>query len=188
MIFSKKTETGTGTGQSASSQASENTRILALLAQDYLKDRKSKRRWGVFFKLLVLGYVAVTAWFYYQSADLTVDQPHTAIVEIDGIIGPGENSAEMIGKSLADAFQADGARGIVIKINSPGGTPVQAAQINEEITRLKSLHPDKPVYVAITDVCASGGYYIAVAADQIYAHPASIVGSIHSRPPRGSSI
>ena len=129
MIFSKDTPPDLGTGQTSNAQASENTRILALIAQDYLKDRKSKRRWGILIKMLVLGYVAATAWVYFQSADPAVDSEHTALVEIDGVVGPGENSADLINESLANAFAAPGARGVIVKINSPGGTPVQAAQI-----------------------------------------------------------
>ena len=189
MIFGKKntnssTTAGLPHGSASGSapgqayQNSENTRILSILAQDYLKEKKSKRRWSLFFKLLVLAYVGVMAAFYFKTGSTTISQKHTAIVELNGQIGPDENSAYKINKSLANAFEAENSVGVILQINSPGGTPVQAAQVNEEILRLKSLYPDKPFYVAITDICASGGYYIAVAADQIFAHPASIVGSI----------
>ena len=151
---------------------------LEQLARDYLKERKSRRRWGIFFKFLLVGYIlAVTAWFFLDEY-ARQGVPHTAVVEINGIIASLENSSEQVVESLNNAFEAEDSRGVIIKINSPGGTPVQAAIINAEIHRLKSVYPDKPVFVSIGDVCTSGGYYVAVAADQIYAHPASIVGSI----------
>ena len=181
MIFGKKNanaSSATGATPGDSYQNSENTRILSILAQDYLKEKKSKRRWSLFFKILVLAYIAATAIFYFKTSSNTITEKHTALVELNGAIGPDENSAHRINKSLADAFEAKNSVGVILQINSPGGTPVQAAQVNEEINRLKLLYPDKPFHVAISDICASGGYYIAVAADQIFAHPASIVGSI----------
>ncbi len=181
MIFGKDTNPPQSpqTGPvSSDRQSSENTRILSLLAQDYLKERKSRRRWGLLIKVVVLLYVGGTTYAYFNAGDKVISDSHTAIVEVNGIIGPEAISATQINKSLKNAFSAKSSAAVIIKINSPGGTPVQAAQINEEISRLRSLYPDKPVYAAITDICASGGYYIAVAADEIYAHPASIVGSI----------
>lgn len=151
---------------------------LAQLARDYLKERKSRRRWGIFFKFLLVGYIlSVTAWFFLDEY-ARQGVPHTAVVEINGIIASLENSSGQVVESLNNAFEAEDSRGVIVKINSPGGTPVQAAIINAEIHRLKSVYPDKPVFVSIGDVCTSGGYYVAVAADQIYAHPSSIVGSI----------
>lgn len=151
---------------------------LTQLAQDYLKERRLRRRWGIFFKLVFVGYILTATFWYFQEDHAQQDLPHTAVIEISGIISPLENSSERIIKSLNRAFTTDGSQGVIIKINSPGGTPVQAAMINDEIYRLKTIYPDKPVFVAIGDVCASGGYYVAVAGDQIYAHPSSIVGSI----------
>ena len=179
MIFGKKTESpSSSTSSSSSSLQSKNTRILSILAQDYLKEKRSRRRWGIFFKFIILTYVGIAAVAYFTSSSGVIPDKHTALVEIDGVIGPDDNSAHVINQSLAKAFASKGSVGVVLEINSPGGTPVQSSQINEEIQRLRSLHPEKPFYVAITDVCASGGYYIAVAAEEIYAHPASIVGSI----------
>ena len=156
----------------------ENTRILSMLAQDYLKERKAKRRWGIFFKSLIIVGIGYALFAYFESGSGMISDEHTALVELEGVIGPDSNSAWVINRSLADAFEAENSVGVVLQINSPGGTPVQAAQINEEIKRLKSLYPDKPFYVSIMDICASGGYYVAVAADRIFAHPSSIVGSI----------
>jgi protease-4 len=177
-MFGKKQEGIPANTRTQGSTSSENTRILAVIAQDYLKERKSRRRWGLFFKLLVLVYVSASLVIYFSDPDQGVSVSHTAVVEIDGIIGPGEISASKINKSIKSAFEAGASRAVILMINSPGGTPVQAAMINEEVIRLKGLYPDKPVYAAISDMCASGGYYIAVAADEIYAHPSSIVGSI----------
>lgn len=168
----ESTDTGEGFRQS------ENTRILSMLAQDYLKERKSKRRWGIFFKSLILVGIGTALFAWFEPDSGMVSGKHTALVELEGVIGPNSNSAWLINRSLADAFEAENSVGVVLQINSPGGAPVQAAQINEEIKRLKSLYPDKPFYVSIMDICASGGYYVAVAADRIFAHPSSIVGSI----------
>ena len=152
--------------------------IMAAFARDYLKERKSKRRWGVFFKLLFFVYIGLIGYNFMQSDSKFVVAAHTAVVDLEGVIGPGEVTAQSINYSLQNAFADKSSVGVVLRINSPGGTPVQAAKINTEIQRLKALYPDKPFYVAISDVCASGGYYVAVAADEIYANPSSIVGSI----------
>lgn len=158
----------------------ENTRILGLVAADYIKDRRSKRRWGLFFKVLILVYVAVTLVAWFGSRESGVKGAHTALVELDGLIAPGAVSADEINSALQRAFKSEAA-GVILRINSPGGTPVQAARINAEIYRLKDKYPDKPFYSVVSDICASGGYYVAVAADEIYAHPSSIVGSIGVR-------
>ena len=176
-MFGKKKEPVTSQRPGTAS-GGDSTRILALLAQDYLKEKKSRRRWGIAIKLLVLAYVTFVTFLYFSSGDYRVTTRHTAIVDIDGLIGAYPHSAEQVNQSLRDAFESEGSAGVVLRINSPGGTPVQAAQINEEIHRLKNLYPGKPVYAAVTDICTSGGYYIAVAAEQIFAHPSSIVGSI----------
>lgn len=180
MFFDKKSSSqSVNQGISHSEKSGgNNTRILAILAQDYLKEKKSRHRWGMFLKLLVLGYVVFVSIAYFKFGDKKAFGEHTAIVELNGTIGSDAVSARQINQSLGNAFEAKNSVGVVLRINSPGGTPVQAAQINEEIDRLKALYPEKPIYVAVTDICASGGYYIAVAADEIFAHPSSIVGSI----------
>ncbi len=163
-----------GVGAGASNGAGDD--ILQMLAKDYLKDKRARRRWGLFFRCLIVAGLII--WLGSKFADTLVDDAHTAVVEINGVIGPGAVSAHAINRSLQDAFAAPSSQAVIIEINSPGGTPVQAAQINAEIVRLRGLYPAKPVYACIIDIGASGGYYIAVAADEIYAHPASIVGSI----------
>ena len=159
----------------------ENIRILSALAADYMKERKSKRRWAWVVRVLVLAYIGFItfAWVYKPSGE--VGEAHTALVELEGLIAPSATSADDVNKSLRRAFKAKNSAGVVLRINSPGGTPVQAAKINQEIYRLRDKYPDKPFHAVISDVAASGGYYVAVASETIYAHPSSIVGSIGVR-------
>jgi protease-4 len=154
--------------------------VAEQFARDYLKDRRSERRWRVFFRLAWLMFFGLLAWsLYVQRYNVAVPTgPHTALIEVRGEIDAGsEASAENLVAALKNAFEDDGAKAIVLRINSPGGSPVQAGIVNDEIYRLKALHKKK-VYAVVEDTCASGAYYIAVAADEIYADKASIVGSI----------
>ncbi len=166
---------------SSNKLAAENTKILAVIAKDYLKDRKSKRRWNWVIRGLVLAYVGFLVFAWVAKGETVPKGSHTALIELNGLISPNATSADDINGSLRRAFDSKDTKGVILRINSPGGTPVQAAKINQEIYRLKDKHPDKPFHVVISDVCASGGYYVAVAADTIYAHPSSIVGSIGVR-------
>ena len=159
---------------------------LERIASAGLIEQRRSRRWGIFFKtlgflyfsLFLIGLLAIDVDEYGASSK----QPHSAMVRLDGIIADGESaSAGQINQALADAFANEFAKEVIIKINSPGGSPVQSAQINKEIRRLKTLHPEKKVYAVVDDICASGGLYVAVAADQIYANESSIVGSIGVR-------
>jgi len=153
---------------------------LALFARDYLADRRAERRWRVFFRLMWLTLFAFAFWALLTARDhaATPSGPHTALVEVRGeIASDTEASAEVLVAALKSAFEDSGAQAVVIRFNSPGGSPVQAGIINDEIRRLKALHKKK-VYAVIEESCASGAYYIAVAADEIYADKASIVGSI----------
>ncbi|MCK5877896.1 MAG: S49 family peptidase [Candidatus Marithrix sp.] len=132
------------------------------------------------FVYLFLIYIAIAepAW-QFSSETITTDNKHTAIVEIKGIISSEtEASADKVISNLRDAFEHKNTAAVIIRINSPGGSPVQAGYINDEIVRLREKYPDIPLYAVATDICASGGYYIAAAADKIYADKASIVGSI----------
>ena len=161
----------------------DSDQVLAAIAQDYLKERKSKRRWGYLIKFLVVGYI-VFLLIAVTMSDKTIvhNEPHTAMIELNGVIGTEMGiSAEKFNKNLRQAFASEYAKGIILKINSPGGTPVQAAEINQEILRLRKQYPEKPFYAVVSDVCASGGYFIAVAANSIYANKSSIVGSIGVR-------
>lgn len=170
-----------GAIQYANRQNAENSRIMAEVARDYLKDRRSRRRWGYFFKGFAALYLVALLVTWWTGRDATATEAHTALVELEGLIAPGSTSADEINRTLRRAFEAERAAGVILRINSPGGTPVQAAGINAEIRRLRDLYPKKPFYVVISDICASGGYYVAVAADDIYAHPSSLVGSIGVR-------
>jgi len=133
----------------------------------------------MFSRLLWLAVFGAIAWFVYTSnTTTTVSTPHTAVVDIKGEIASGaEASAEYVVASLRSAFEDEGAQAVVLLINSPGGSPVQAGIINDEITRLKGLH-GKKVYAVVEETCASAAYYIAAAADDIYVDKASLVGSI----------
>jgi protease IV len=155
--------------------------VLEKLALETLAEQKRRRRWGVFFKLVSLAFFGVALWLF---GDLGGAEPldggkHTALVNLEGVIAPkGEVSAERVVGALQAAFEDSGTQGVVLRINSPGGSPVQAGIINDEIARLRQLHPNVPLFAVVEDVCASGGYYVAVAADRIFVDKASIVGSI----------
>jgi protease IV len=153
---------------------------LEKLATNYMAEQKTARRWRTFVRLAWLAFFAFMAWSVLDrgapSKDFSAD--HTAVIEIKGEISSGgETSADQVITSLRNAFEDKGAKAVVLLINSPGGSPVQAGMINDEIYRLKTLHK-KPVYAVVEETCASAAYYIAVAADQIYVDKASIVGSI----------
>jgi protease-4 len=149
-----------------------------------VKEQRTARRWSIFFKLLMFVYLALLLYLYSpgEQLDLKSEGSHTALVELSGVIAPGkEASADNIIEGLRDAFEAENSKGVILRINSPGGSPVQSGYINDEIHRLRKEYPDKPLYAVVSDICASGGYYVASAADKIYADKASIVGSIGVR-------
>ena len=153
---------------------------IAKFARDYLADRRTERRWRVFFRLLWLTLFAAAFWAVINARNhaATPSGPHTALVEVRGeIASDSEASAEVLVAALKAAFDDDGAQAVVLRFNSPGGSPVQAGIINDEIRRLKAAYKKK-VYAVVEEECASGAYYIAVAADEIYVDKASIVGSI----------
>jgi len=162
----------------AGSPALEAT--LQRVAHELLRDRRSERRWRVFFRLAWLGVVLAVLWalFVARNHVAAPSGPHTALVEVQGeIAADTDASAERIVAALKSAFEDKGATAIVMRINSPGGSPVQAGIVNDEIRRLKAKH-GKKVYAVVEEICASGAYYIAVAADEIYVDKASLVGSI----------
>lgn len=153
---------------------------LHTLAGEMLRERRAERRWRVFFRLAWLGLAGTLVWMALNDrrTHAAPSGPHTALVELRGeIAADTEASAEMVMTGLRSAFEDAGARAVVLRINSPGGSPVQSGIINDEIRRLKALHKKK-VYAVVEEVCASGAYYVAVAADEIYVDKASIVGSI----------
>lgn len=153
---------------------------LEKLAFSALREQRATRRWKTFVRLGWLAFFIFLAWFAVSrtSTSTTATTAHTAVVEIKGEIANGSDaSAEFVVAALKTAFEDAGAKGVVLLINSPGGSPVQAGIINDEIKRLKAKH-NKPVYAVVEETCASAAYYIAAAADQIYVDKASIVGSI----------
>lgn len=157
--------------------------VLTKLVFASLNEQRRARRWSIFFKAVFAGYLFLVL-FVMMSGDKTDHRKlttgkHTSLVEIKGVIDSNSDaSADRIISGLRDAFEDKNTAGVILRINSPGGSPVQAGYINDEIKRLREKYPNTKVYAVITDICASGGYYIAAAADEIYADKASLVGSI----------
>jgi len=155
--------------------------VIEKLAVSALAEQKTARRWSTLFKGLTFAYLFVLmlmALGVFHDGKKTFDA-HTALIDISGVIeAGGEVNADAVMNSLHEAYDSKGTKGIILRINSPGGSPVQAGIINDEIKRQRKLHPEIPVYAVVDDICASGGYYIAAAADKIYVDKASIVGSI----------
>ena len=160
---------------------------LKEIALEGLKEQRRARRWGIFFKLFFVAYLLIGLFVLLgfgsgEAKKLSSADKITAVVDINGAIMDGaEASADLILPSLRKAFEDPKTKGVILRINSPGGSPVQAGYINDEVKRLKAKYKEIPVYAVIMDMCASGGYYIAVAADKIYADKASLVGSIGVR-------
>ena len=158
-------------------------KIIEKLALDALAEQRRRRRWGIFFRILGFSYLTVFVVIlgdWGGTADRLGDgKKHTALVQLTGVIKPtGEASAEKIVEALQAAFKDGGTQGVILRINSPGGSPVQSGIINDEIRRLRAKYPNVPLYAVVEDICASGGYYVAAAADKIFVGKASIVGSI----------
>lgn len=156
-------------------------KLLEKLAFDSLKEARAKRRWGIFFKLAVLAYlVAVLAFTLgWGTPDKLTESKHTALVNVRGTIeSSGDASADKINGALQSAFEDKGTVAVILRVNSPGGSPVQAGIVYDEIRRLRKKNPEIPLYAVVEDICASGGYYIASAADKIFVDKASVVGSI----------
>src|SRR5471030_2570791 len=155
---------------------------LEKLAFSALKEQAKTRRWGIFFKLLTFAYVTFLILMVFQwsgDGDLISDGKHTALVELEGVIDiKSDASAEKITSALQSAFKDKNTQGVILRINSPGGSPVQSGIINDEVRRLRGVCPNTPLYVVVEDICASGGYFVAASADKIYVNKASLVGSI----------
>jgi protease-4 len=156
--------------------------LVAKLATAALKEQRRARLWGIFFKLLTFAYITfaiLMAMDLRGRAELPGGKKHTAMVELSGLIAPGADaSADKVNASLQAAFKDKNTQGVVLRINSPGGSPVQSQTIYDEMRRLRKQYPDIPLYVVVEDVCASGGYFVAAAADRIYVSKSSVVGSI----------
>ena len=158
----------------------QTVQTVETLARELMRERRSERRWRIFFRLSWLALVLAVFWLvvFDRARHSTHTGPHTALVELRGeIASDSDASAEQMIAGLRNAFEDKSAKAVVLRINSPGGSPVQSGLINDEIRRLKTVH-QKKVYAVVEEVCASGAYYVAVAADEIYVDKASIVGSI----------
>jgi protease-4 len=155
--------------------------LVTKLATAALKEQRRARLWGIFFKLLTFAYLSLILLMAidWRGDGVGGGKKHTAMVEVNGLIAPGSDaSAERINSALQAAFKDKNTQGVVMRINSPGGSPVQAQTVYDEMKRLRKLYPNIPLYAVVEDVCASGGYFIAAGADRIYVGKASIVGSI----------
>lgn len=158
--------------------------VVTQLAESSLRETRRARRWGIFFKSLTFAYIAAIIYMFGEASltQVSLNEKHTAVIELNGVIADKEeSSADNIISALRDAFDNENSAGVILRINSPGGSPVQSGYIYDEMRRLREKNPDTPLYAVVTDICASGGYYIASAADKIYADKASIVGSIGVR-------
>ncbi len=157
--------------------------VLEKLALSLVEEKRRARRWGIFFKLTsvalaVLAFLYVNGKLNFDSTE-AVNTKHTALVDVIGVLDSGaEANADALINALQAAFKDSNTSGVVMRINSPGGSPVQAGMVVDEIRRLKAKYPKIPLHVVVEEICASGGYYIAAAADQIYVDKASLIGSI----------
>ena len=156
--------------------------LVERLATDALVERRRTRRWGIFFKLLIFAYLIVVLLLVLPSdwsESAMGDEEHTALVELEGLIAPGEKaSADNVVTGLRDAFEDENTKAVILRINSPGGSPVQSSYMHKEVRRLREKYPDIPLYAVVSDICASGGYFVASAADAIYVDESSLIGSI----------
>ncbi len=176
-------DTGSAATGNAPAKDSREWRLIEKLVMGLNAEQRRSRRWGIFFKSLTFIYLFVALLLLlpndlFDGGD-DGSERHTALVDINGTIAEGEEaSADAIVSALRKAFKDKATQGIVLRINSPGGSPVQAGYVYDEIKRLRGLYPQTKLYSVIADIGASGGYYIAAAADEIYADKASLVGSI----------
>lgn len=155
--------------------------LLAQVTREAIREQRLRRRWGIFFKFLTFAYILAIVLIFVDvdEPDELVDGQHTALVDLQGVISPSSDaSAENLVDALQRAFKHKKTKGVVLRINSPGGSPVQSGIIHDEIQRLRKANPEKQLHVVVEDICASGGYFVAAAADRIFVNRASIVGSI----------
>jgi len=157
--------------------------VLEKLVLATVAEQRRARRWRIFFRFATLGVVllvvaASLGWNRLPDTSAAGGR-HTAVVQLDGVLqSGGPVDADAVIRGLRAAFEDAATAGVVLRINSPGGSPVQAGQISDEIRRLRAAHPTTPVYAVVEEICASGGYYVAAAADRIYVDKASLIGSI----------
>ncbi len=171
---------------STSTQPGWERQLLEKLATESLREKRRSRRWGIFLKLLVLAWLTTVVWFVFLQQPgldhLDLSREHTALVRLQGIISDTDGvEADRIIEGLREAFDHPGTQAVILRINSPGGLPVQSSHIHKAVVRLRQQYPDTPLYAVVDDICASGAYYIAAAAERIYVNESSIVGSIGVR-------
>lgn len=155
--------------------------VLEKLAMAAIQEQRRTRHWSILFRTLGFLYLFIILFLaagWFRGDGVALPKAHTALIDLQGVIASDKTSADAVISSLQGAFRDKKTKGIVLRINSPGGSPVQAGQIYDEIKRLRALHPKTPLYAVVDDICASGGYYVAAGADRIYVDKASIVGSI----------
>ena len=176
---------GGGAGRDSREVKPWEREMLEKVLMAGIREQRAARRWKIFFRLLILAIFAFVVWsiFDFDGGSSTTagsgSGKHTALVTLSGeLSADGQASAQKINSALESAFEDKSAAGVILRINSPGGSPVQAGMIYDDIARLRAKYPKKPIYVVVEEMCASGGYYVAAAADKIYVDKASIVGSI----------
>ncbi len=156
--------------------------VLEKLAMSAIQEQRRARHWSIFFKVLTFGYLCILLFLFMGwigKSELPLSGKHTALVDMHGVIAAeSAANADSIMTSLQDAFKDSHTQGVILRMDSPGGSPVQSGYINDEIHRLRAKYPKIPLYVVIEDICASGCYYVAAAADKIFVNKASLVGSI----------
>lgn len=155
--------------------------VLEKLALSAIQEQRRSRHWSILFKTLGFLYLFIVLFLaagWFKGDGVSIPKEHTALIDLQGVISADATSSDSIISSLQGAFDDKNTRGVILRINSPGGSPVQAGQIYDEIKRLRAKHPDVPLYAVVDDICASGGYYVAAGADRIFVDKASIVGSI----------
>ena len=159
--------------------------LINRMAAEFLREQRRSRRWGTVFRLGILAYLLLLVGVYFAQGlgeSFSAATEHTALIDVQGVIAPeADASADRIITALRKAFEADQAKAVILRINSPGGSPVQSGYVFNEIRRLREKHPDKKVYAVGVDAMASGAYYMAAAADEIYVDKATLVGSIGVR-------
>ncbi len=155
--------------------------VLEKLALSAIQEQRRSRHWSILFKTLGFLYLFIVLFLaagWFGGDGVAIPKEHTALIDLQGVIASDQASADSIIASLQGAFDDKKTKGVILRINSPGGSPVQAGQIYDEIKRLRAKHPKTPLYAVVDDICASGGYYVAAGADKIFVDKASIVGSI----------
>src|SRR4051812_36401113 len=174
--------TSRGSKMTDSNDGSFERNLITKLATAALAEQRRARRWGIFFKLLTFAYITFVLLAFVDwgsRTDLGGGKKHTAMVELTGLIAPGNDaSAEKVNGALQAAFKDKNTQGVILRINSPGGSPVQSQTIYDEMRRLRKKYPEIPLYAVVEDICASGGYFVAAGADRIYVSKSSVVGSI----------